>query len=91
MGAPRGEVAEWLNALLSKSSKGASPSGVRIPLSPPFKLLLLLLAGKQNYLGHRVGVKSQAEHICLPWLSVRQLCFYLQLAALLTSPVLLQL
>lgn len=36
MGSPRGEVAEWLNALLSKSSKGASPSGVRIPLSPPF-------------------------------------------------------
>jgi hypothetical protein len=28
-------MAEWLKALLSKSSKGASSSWVRIPLSPP--------------------------------------------------------
>ena len=32
-----GEVAEWLNALLSKSSKGSRPSRVRIPPSPPLK------------------------------------------------------
>ena len=31
-----GEVAEWLNALLLKSSKGESPSWVQIPPSPPF-------------------------------------------------------
>lgn len=32
---PRGEVAEWLNAPHSKCGMGASPSGVRIPPSPP--------------------------------------------------------
>ena len=32
-----GQVAEWLNALVSKTSMGASPSGVRIPLCPPLK------------------------------------------------------
>lgn len=31
----RGEVAEWLNAPHSKCGMGASPSGVRIPPSPP--------------------------------------------------------
>ncbi len=30
-----GEVAEWLNAPVSKTGMGASPSGVRIPPSPP--------------------------------------------------------
>ena len=30
-----GEVAEWLNAPHSKCGMGASPSGVRIPPSPP--------------------------------------------------------
>ena len=30
-----GEVAEWLNALVLKTSKGLRPSGVRIPPSPP--------------------------------------------------------
>ena len=30
-----GEMAERLNALVLKTSKGASPSRVRIPLSPP--------------------------------------------------------
>mgnify|MGYP000143712999 CR=1 FL=1 len=28
-------MAEWLNALVLKTSKGASPSGVRIPVPPP--------------------------------------------------------
>ena len=30
-----GEVAEWLNAPVSKIGMGASSSGVRIPPSPP--------------------------------------------------------
>lgn len=30
-----GEVAEWLKALVSKTNMGVSPSGVRIPPSPP--------------------------------------------------------
>ena len=30
-----GEVPEWLNGAVSKTVRGASPSGVRIPLSPP--------------------------------------------------------
>ena len=30
-----GDVAEWLNAPDLKSGEGASPSGVRIPASPP--------------------------------------------------------
>ena len=34
----RGEVAEWSNAPHSKCGMGASPSGVRIPPSPPFCL-----------------------------------------------------
>src|SRR5690606_25494181 len=35
---PRGEVAEWLNAPHSKCGMGASPSGVRIPPSPPLRV-----------------------------------------------------
>jgi hypothetical protein len=31
-----GEMAERLNALVLKTSKGESPSRVRIPVSPPF-------------------------------------------------------
>lgn len=30
-----GELAEWLNAAVLKTVKDASPSGVRIPDSPP--------------------------------------------------------
>ena len=29
-------MAEWLNAVVSKTAKGATPSRVRIPLSPFF-------------------------------------------------------
>ena len=32
-----GEMAERLNALVLKTSKGATPSRVRIPVSPPLK------------------------------------------------------
>ncbi len=31
-------MAEWLNALVLKTSKGSRPSGVRIPVPPPFSL-----------------------------------------------------
>ena len=31
----RGEMAEWSNALAWKAGKGATPSRVRIPFSPP--------------------------------------------------------
>ena len=31
-----GEMAEWLNAAVLKTVKDASPSGVRIPVSPHF-------------------------------------------------------
>ncbi len=41
--APRGEVAEWLNAPHSKCGMGASPSGVRIPPSPPVQPVVQLL------------------------------------------------
>tara|TARA_B100000886_G_scaffold39515_1_gene24441 strand:+ start:1703 stop:1822 length:120 start_codon:yes stop_codon:yes gene_type:complete len=34
---PLGEMAERLNALVLKTSKGATPSRVRIPVSPPLK------------------------------------------------------
>jgi hypothetical protein len=33
--AKTGELAEWLNAAVLKTVKDASPSGVRIPDSPP--------------------------------------------------------
>ena len=33
-----GELAEWLNAAVLKTVKDASPSGVRIPDSPPYIL-----------------------------------------------------
>ncbi len=32
---PNGEMAEWSNAAVLKTVRGASSSGVRIPLSPP--------------------------------------------------------
>ena len=31
----RGEMAEWLKAVVSKTTVGVTPPGVRIPLSPP--------------------------------------------------------
>ena len=34
-----GEMAEWSNALAWKAGKGATPSRVRIPFSPPKKKL----------------------------------------------------
>jgi hypothetical protein len=37
-----GEVAEWSNAPHSKCGMGGSPSGVRIPPSPPFFSILLM-------------------------------------------------
>ena len=36
-----GEVAEWLKALVLKTSNGATRSWVRIPPSPPLNLILL--------------------------------------------------
>ena len=36
-----GEMAEWLNAAVLKTVKDASPSGVRIPVSPQVKNVLL--------------------------------------------------
>ena len=33
-----GELAEWLNAAVLKTVKDVSPSGVRIPDSPPLKI-----------------------------------------------------
>ena len=36
-----GEMAEWLNALVLKTSIPARVSGVRIPLSPPVLLVLI--------------------------------------------------
>ncbi len=33
-----GEMAEWLKAAVLKTVRGASSSGVRIPLSPPINL-----------------------------------------------------
>ena len=38
----KGEMAERLNALVLKTSKGATPSRVRIPVSPPLLLLFLI-------------------------------------------------
>ena len=38
-----GEVAERLNALVLKTSKGASPSRVRIPPSPPLLKKALII------------------------------------------------
>ena len=39
---PRGEVPEWSNGAVSKTVVGASPPRVRIPVSPPHKLLMLI-------------------------------------------------
>ena len=36
-----GEMAEWSNALAWKAGKGETPSGVRIPFSPPLKIWII--------------------------------------------------
>ena len=40
---PDGEMAEWSNAPVLKTGKDASPSRVRIPVSPPQTLTLSFL------------------------------------------------
>jgi periplasmic divalent cation tolerance protein len=42
----RGEVAEWSNALVSKTSRGVTPSRVRIPPSPLMKFILIYTTHK---------------------------------------------
>ena len=50
-----GEMAEWLNAAVLKTVKDASPSGVRIPVSPqtknaPFSERGFLFSERQEYI-----------------------------------------
>ena len=73
---PRGEVAEWSNAPHSKCGMGVTPSGVRIPPSPP------LIAKKHFkswiYRGPRLTALSRAlsQHfggLDFPWCGCKQL------------------
>ena len=62
--ASSGEVAERLNALVLKTSKGASPSRVRIPPSPPLLFYNHKLRGISDYTYPKTYPKFlTAEHI----------------------------
>jgi hypothetical protein len=48
-GKTNGEMAEWLNAAVLKTVKDASPSGVRIPISPQKIIKTSNLSEKQRF------------------------------------------
>ena len=56
-----GEVAERLNAPVLKTGKGASPSWVRIPPSPPFKYITLCQIIQNPWLALGCG------HLAMSW------------------------
>lgn len=53
-------MAEWLNAAVLKTVKDASPSGVRIPDSPPYKIYVvnalacIVIYSVEDYFGDRI-------------------------------------
>ena len=58
--ARQGEVAEWLNAPVSKTGMGRSPSRVRIPPSPP-------APGTARRRGREFNLRDGAVFWCLCW------------------------
>ena len=48
----RGEVPEWSNGAVSKTVVGASPPRVRIPVSPPYILNLVLKNISLSYMNN---------------------------------------
>jgi hypothetical protein len=57
----RGWVAEWLNALVLKTSGRESVSGVRIPPHPPFSFVFIMYFCATAHCYHK---RSQKQILC---------------------------